>query len=67
MITSYITEKILIFALIFAILFCIREIYTIIFAFTKNKEIDMPAKRQVLLASAISYIFTIIFTGFNLF
>lgn len=67
MITSYITTKILVFALIFAILFSIREIYAIIFALTKGKEIDMSTKRQILLATAISYIFTIIFTGFKLF
>lgn len=59
-------DKILIFALIFAILLVIRDTYMLIFAFKKEKEIDFPIKRQILLGCAISYIFTIIFTGIKL-
>lgn len=57
----------MVFVLIFAILIVIREGFNFTVAFTqKNGKYNPDKRRLILLAIAISYIFTIIFTGFKL-
>lgn len=60
-------KKLMVFVLVFAILIVLREAFDFGLKFISNSgEKYQPSKgRMVLLASAISYIFTIIFTGFR--
>ena len=60
-------KKLMVFILVFAILIVVREIGAFTKAFIRSEQIDMSLSRQIVLASAISYIMTIIFTGFSLF
>ena len=61
-----ILEKILFFFLIMSILVVLREGFAFVVAWIKETKMEITTKRMVILASAISYIFTIIFTGFKL-
>ena len=64
----FIATKIMVFILIFAILVVLREIGAFIVELgSENGRYDPGKKRIIYLALAISYIFTIIFTGFKLF
>jgi len=63
----FLVTKLMVFALVFAILIVLRELFSFGLAFFSNSgEKYQPGKgRLILLACAISYIFTIIFTGFR--
>lgn len=60
-------KKLLVFILFFCILIVVKEIVLFGIAWSKGTHEDFSIKRQVILGAAISYIFTIIFTGFALF
>ena len=62
-----IAKKILMFVLMLSILVVIRYILRLVKAFRLNQSMDRNWKDELLLGSAISYILTIIFTGFQLF
>lgn len=62
-----IAKKILMFLLMMSILVVIRHILNIVKAFRSGETLERTWKDELLLASAISYILTIIFTGFQLF
>lgn len=62
-----IAKKILMFILMMSILVVIRYILNLVKAFRLGQSIERNWKDELLLASAISYILTIIFTGFQLF
>ena len=49
-----------------SILVVLREGFAFVVAWIKDAKMEITTKRMVILASAISYIFTIIFTGFKL-
>jgi len=55
--------KIIVFVLIFAILFLLKEGFNLYVALTKTGTLDMPNKRLLSIGLALSYILTIIFTG----
>ena len=61
-----ITLKIMVFFLVFAILIVLREIFDFVIQLVSNGKYTPGVKRLILAAVAISYIFTIIFTGFKL-
>ena len=65
----FIAQKIMVFLLVFCILICIREIANyLLTVFDKRRErLEITKTRLILFACALSYIFTIIFTGFRLF
>lgn len=66
----YITKKILVFLLIFAILVVVREIVNFVLVMLSEDraiKFDLTKRRLIILGVSISYIFTIIFTGFKLF
>lgn len=70
----YWITKILVFILVFACLIVIKEganFFLVLRDAFKNegseRKLNMTTKRLIILACAISYIFTIIFTGFKLF
>lgn len=65
----YIAQKVLVFLLVFAVLICLRELGDFVFTLLDERRegLSITKKRLILLACAISYIFTIIFTGFKLF
>lgn len=56
-------NKLLIFALMFAILIVSKEIFLFIMAFVKNQKFEISTKREILFGTSLSYILTIIFTG----
>ena len=60
-------RKIMVFLLMFAILVVVRYVLNIIKGFRTNTTIERTWKDDVLLGTALSYILTIIFTGFTLF
>ena len=62
-----IAKKFMVFILVFCILIVLKEIFSLVEAFLKNEHIKMTLPRQITLAAAISYIMTIICTGFSLF
>ena len=62
-----IAKKILMFLLMMSILVVIRYILNIVKAFRSGELLERTWKDELLLASAVSYILTIIFTGFQLF
>ena len=64
----FIATKIMVFILMFAILVVLREISAFVMELmSENGKYDPGKKRLLYLALAVSYIFTIIFTGFKLF
>lgn len=56
-------NRVLFFALFFAILIVIKEIFLFVIAYKKQEKLNMDRKRQIILGSAISYILMFIFTG----
>ena len=64
----FLIKKLMVFALVFAVLIVIRELFNFLIAFSSNgnREYVPGTVRLVLLGIAISYIFTIIFTGFRI-
>lgn len=63
----FIAKKILMFILMFAILAVIHYIIQFIKAYRSGTPMKNTWKDELILGSAISYILTIIFTGFQLF
>ena len=61
-----IIKKIMVFLLVFCILIVVREIGTGINKFIHSDFSSLPGFRIVSLGLAISYIMTIILTGFSL-
>jgi len=61
-----IATKILFFFLVFAILNVIREAFSFLMAFLTDSKYGITTRRLFLLGVSLSYIFTIIFTGFSL-
>lgn len=64
----YIVTKLLVFLLVFAILIVIREVLNFLLVMLsedKSIKFNLTKKRLIILGVAISYIFTIIFTGFK--
>lgn len=62
-----IINKLMVFFLVFSVLIVIREFFSFLFEMIKpNGRYNPSTKRKVIVASAISYIFTIIFTGFGI-
>lgn len=59
-------KKIMVFLLVFSILIVLREIIEFIKAYKKDVALNMGVKRAIILGVAISYIITIICTGFAL-
>lgn len=72
LIVMLIIKKILMFILVFAILIVLREAFDFFLLMRdvmKNdadRKMEISTTRLIILACAISYIVTIIFTGFNL-
>lgn len=67
-----IATKILLFILVFAILIVLKEGINFFLVMRdvlkgEDRKLEMSNKRLIVLGCAISYIFTIIFTGFKLF
>lgn len=60
-------KKLMVFALVFSVLIVARELGSFLIAFFSNgAQKYQPGKgRLITLGIAISYIFTIIFTGFS--
>lgn len=58
--------KFLFFILIFAILNTIKDIAVFIMSFMNDQKINFSKTRMVFLGLSISYILTIIFTGFDI-
>ena len=61
-----IAKKIMIFILVFSILVVIKELFALISKFMNSDYSEIPIGRQITFAAAISYITTIICTGFSL-
>ena len=60
-----ITYKILMFILMFAILVVIKDLASFIISFIRDEQANFSSTRLVFLGLSLSYILTIIFTGFN--
>lgn len=60
-------KKLMVFILVFCILIVVREIVALVLKFINSDFTNTPLSRQITFAVALSYIFTIIFTGFALF
>ena len=63
----YIATKIMVFLLILSILAVVREVFNFLVSWVSNGHYEPEKKRVLIFALALSYIFTIIFTGFKLF
>lgn len=59
--------KIMVFLLVFACLNVISNIKDFILAYIEERHLEKPLWEKIVLGISISYIITIIFTGFNLF
>ena len=57
--------KILMFILMFAILVVIKDLASFIISFARDEQANFSSMRLVSLGLSLSYILTIIFTGFN--
>ena len=57
--------KIMMFVLMFSILVCIKNLFSVIKAFLNKTQIEFSKCNMLTLGLSISYIGTIIFTGFN--
>ena len=57
-------KKVMVFILMFAILVVLHYILEIVKAFRLGKTIERTWKDYLILGTSISYILTIIFTGF---
>ena len=60
-----IVYKILMFILMFAILVVIKDLTSFIISFIRDEQANFSSMRLVFLGLSLSYILTIIFTGFN--
>jgi len=61
-----ILKKIMVFLLVFAICVVIRDVLLLVKAFKSNEKLDRTLKHEIVLGCSISYILTIIFTGFQM-
>ena len=61
-----IATKILVFLLVFAILNVLANILDVIKAYIDSEKLDKPLWKWICLGISISYIMTIICTGFEL-
>lgn len=61
-----IVRKLMIFVLMFAILFVLREGIKFFLSFISDKQFEITKGRMWGLGISLAYILTIIFTGFNL-
>ena len=57
--------KILMFILMFTILVVIKDLTSFIISFIREEQANFSSMRMVYLGLSLSYILTIIFTGFN--
>ena len=64
----FLLTKLLVFILVFSVLIVIREGFNFIISLVSNGRVSYNpgTTRLIVLGCAISYIFTIIFTGFRL-
>lgn len=62
-----IITKIMVFFLVFACLNVISNIFDFIIAYNREERLEKPLWEKIILGTSISYILTIISTGFNLF
>ena len=58
-----ILTKIVVFVLVLSILIVIKEAFLFMMAWMENTKMEITGKRLWLLACAVAYICTIIFTG----
>ena len=61
-----IVYKILFFILMFSILITLKNMASVLLSFIFDEKINFSKTNIVLLGLSLSYILTIIFTGFNL-
>ena len=62
-----IAQKILVFILVFCILYVMKKGLDIVFAYVRNEQFESDGgKVWLYIGLALSYILTIIFTGFKL-
>lgn len=61
----FLIKKILVFLLMFAILIAVKEGFLFTTSFIKNEKFEISRGRMITLGVALSYILTIIFTGFR--
>ncbi len=61
-----IATKFLVFFLVFAILIVVKEVLSFVGSFMTDRKFEITTTRQILFGMSLSYIFTIIFTGFKL-
>ena len=59
-------KKIMVFILMFAILIVVHYILDVVKAFKLNNAKERTWKDYIILGTSLSYILTIIFTGFSL-
>ena len=62
-----IAQKIMMFILFFCICIVLKNVFKFVASFSKDEKMQNTTKDNIILASAVSYIMTIIFTGFKLF
>lgn len=63
-----IAQKIMLFILVFCILYVLKKGMDIVFSYVRNEQFDNEnGKVWLYIGLSLSYIATIIFTGFNLF
>lgn len=58
-----ILNRVLFFFLFFALLIIAKEVLLFIIAYKKQSKLNLNTKREIELMTAISYVFTFIFTG----
>lgn len=63
---SMITYKILMFILMFSILVVIKDLTSFVISFIKDEQANFSSWRMLGLGLSLSYILTIIFSGFDL-
>lgn len=61
-----IVTKILVFLFVFALLDVVKEALILLASYMTDRKFEITTTRQILLGASLSYIFTIIFTGFSL-
>lgn len=62
--TMIFLKKLMVFLMVFAILNVISNIADFVLAYIKGEKLEKSLWEKLVLGTSISYIFTIIFTGF---
>ena len=62
--TMIFLKKLMVFLMVFAILNVISNIAAFVLSYIKGEKLDRSLWAKLVLGTSISYIFTIIFTGF---